>query len=621
MHAPPLAAGALALTCFLSAAPLGAQEPAEADPEAARAWIARHAIPLTTVRAGHGLADLEPLRRVIGDARIVALGEATHGTKEFFQLKHRMLEFLVGELGFDVFAIEASLPEAMDVNRYVLTGEGDPARALAGLDSWAWNTEEVLELIHWMRRYNANPQHTRKVRFYGFDMQFAPRAARVTLDYLRRVDTATVAASAEAALEPLTNPFLDPDVAFRWPLERRRALLESVRGLAAAFEERRSDYTARSSPGEWDLVRRHLHVLEQALEMRVAARGREPSAIRDAGLVRDSAMAANVAWLLEREGPDSKAVLWAHNLHVATQPGLMGGYLRRTFGEQLRVIGFAFDRGEFQAQDAAAEGKLRDFRVGAAPDGTLDAQLAAAGLELAALDLRAVPPSGPVADWFQTTRRMRSVAGIYADGWGWWPGRVAEAYDALLFVRETSAARPNPSGRPTEPVRLAAPANLDFELGEPRQPPRDWLSPSGIMGMEWEVVLTGQDARQGDQAVVIRRAADGGGYGETYGALEQRIDPTPWRGRCVTLRASVRVAPSAPSTRAFLWLEVTHRSDRRTVPVFYENMADRPITAYEWREYEITADVPEDADAIAFGLAAVGSGPVWLDAVSLTEEC
>ena len=79
-----------------------------------------------------------PLVDMVGDAHLVALGEATHGTREFFQLKHRILELLVRERGFNVFAIEATMPEAFAVNDYVLTGRGDPAKALAGLYFWTW---------------------------------------------------------------------------------------------------------------------------------------------------------------------------------------------------------------------------------------------------------------------------------------------------------------------------------------------------------------------------------------------------------------------------------------------------------------------------------------------------
>jgi erythromycin esterase-like protein len=76
------------------------------------AWMKANAVPLTTVVAGNGFADMRPLAKLIGNARIVALGEATHGSREFFQLKHRMLEFLATEMGFTIFSIEANMPEA-----------------------------------------------------------------------------------------------------------------------------------------------------------------------------------------------------------------------------------------------------------------------------------------------------------------------------------------------------------------------------------------------------------------------------------------------------------------------------------------------------------------------------
>lgn len=102
-------------------------------PEAVIDWLRANAIPLNTVEAEHGFSDMQPLKAVVGNARIVALGEATHGTREFFQLKHRMLEFLVTEMGFNIFAMEANMPEAQAINQFVLEGRGDPAAALAGL--------------------------------------------------------------------------------------------------------------------------------------------------------------------------------------------------------------------------------------------------------------------------------------------------------------------------------------------------------------------------------------------------------------------------------------------------------------------------------------------------------
>ncbi|MER7541083.1 hypothetical protein ABTX77_41010 [Streptomyces sp. NPDC097704] len=96
-------------------------------------WLARTALPLTGVTAGASTADLQPLKSVLDGARAVGLGEATHGTREFFRLKHRLLEFLVTELGCTVLAMEASASAGPAVDAYVRHGVGDAAQVLAGL--------------------------------------------------------------------------------------------------------------------------------------------------------------------------------------------------------------------------------------------------------------------------------------------------------------------------------------------------------------------------------------------------------------------------------------------------------------------------------------------------------
>ena len=138
-------------------------------PQAVIDWVRANAIPLKTVEAGNGFEDMRPLGKTIGDARIVALGEATHGTREFFQLKHRMVEYLATELGFSVFAIEANMPEAYRVNDFIENGTGDPKKLLKGMYFWTWDTQEVLDMILWMRKFNQSGRG--HIRFAGFDMQ------------------------------------------------------------------------------------------------------------------------------------------------------------------------------------------------------------------------------------------------------------------------------------------------------------------------------------------------------------------------------------------------------------------------------------------------------------------
>jgi erythromycin esterase-like protein len=149
-------------------------------------WLRGRAVRLQSVEARHGFADMQPLKKIVGNARIVSLGEATHGTREFFQLKHRMLEFLATEMGFTIFSIEANMPEAYRLNDYVLTGRGDPAQLLQGMYFWTWNTEEVLDMIRWMREFNASGRG--RVEFTGYDMQTPDVAAQIARDFIAKYE-------------------------------------------------------------------------------------------------------------------------------------------------------------------------------------------------------------------------------------------------------------------------------------------------------------------------------------------------------------------------------------------------------------------------------------------------
>ena len=149
-------------------------------------WLKANAVPFATDRAGHGFDDLKPLKAAIGEAHIVSLGEATHGTAEFFRMKHRLTEFLASEMGFTVFAIEASTPEAFRLNDYVLHGKGDPKELIRGMYFWTWNTEEVLDMVLWMRAFNESGKG--RIEFLGFDMQEPKVAAANVRSFVEKSD-------------------------------------------------------------------------------------------------------------------------------------------------------------------------------------------------------------------------------------------------------------------------------------------------------------------------------------------------------------------------------------------------------------------------------------------------
>jgi erythromycin esterase len=170
---------------------------------------------------------MAPLRARLKDARIVAMGEATHGTREFQQIKVQMFRYLVENLGFTVFGLETNWPESLAVNDYVLGGDVDPT---AGLGFLWWQTEDMFALLRWMRQYNQDTAHTRKLKFYGFDMQIPGLAESNVRDYLRRVDPDSVDAAARV-------------------FEVRTA--ESLDVLLRRFDERKSEWVRRSSGQDW----------------------------------------------------------------------------------------------------------------------------------------------------------------------------------------------------------------------------------------------------------------------------------------------------------------------------------------------------------------------------------
>jgi erythromycin esterase-like protein len=173
---------------LLLIAPARAQDPGP--------WLKEHGVAFETVEAGHGLDDLMPLKEMIGDARIVSLGESTHGSKEIFQMKHRLVEFLATEMGFTIFSIEASMPESYRVNEYVLHGRGDPRKLIRGMYFWTWSTNEVLAMVEWMRAFNAAGKGP--IHFTGFDMQTPDVAARIVTEFVRKVDPDSAESYVEA---------------------------------------------------------------------------------------------------------------------------------------------------------------------------------------------------------------------------------------------------------------------------------------------------------------------------------------------------------------------------------------------------------------------------------------
>ncbi len=426
------------LLLFLLSAPLEARRRSVRSPSpddesklTTAEWLARHAIAFATDQPETGFDDLRGLSTIVGNARIVSLGEATHGTREFFRMKHRVLEYLVENMGFTVFAIEAALPECDAINDYVLNGTGDAATALAGQHFWTWNTDEVLDMIVWMRNYNLRRGAKPPVSFRGFDMQFSEVALTKAKAYLERIDpsgAATITAkwNCWAPYSGNLGNYLSQSSTVRGQC---RADLETA---YADFEAKRADYVSRSSASEFEQMLHYARVIVQH-EQHVAA-GRTQQ-------VRDPLMAENVAWFANVLHAGEKLVLWAHNYHVSVQPITMGGHLRELFpGEQMVIFGFAFDHGSF---NAVTGGSLTASSVTPFPSG-FDPLFRSIGLPRWTADFRNIA-STEARQYFATRHTMWSIGagfeqtpvlGFYREG-----ATLPATYDAIIWFAETTPSR------------------------------------------------------------------------------------------------------------------------------------------------------------------------------------
>jgi erythromycin esterase len=424
-------------SCGSSSTPHGQDTPSHADVLAgASAWLHDAAVPFDRVDPADNLDDLEPLRRIVGDARIVSLGEATHGTREFFQMKHRILRFLVERMGFTAFAIEATWPEANRLDRYVRTGEGDPAVLLSGLYFWTWNTDEVLQMIQWMRHHN---QSGGSVGFYGFDMQFPGMAIDNVARFVAAVDGG---ASAEFAQRYECLARYANDAAGRSPspgysaqaVAYRDACLQDLRWVHDTLLSRRAPYEAASSPAAW------ARVVQSA---RVAVQYEEMSSNRRS---RDLAMADNAKWILDQLPAGGKIVLWAHNGHVSTSSSAtMGWALREMFGQAMVVMGFSFAQGTFNAvgMSGSTYTPLGPHTVSGPKYDSYEEYFFASAMPRFFLDLRNRSTMSDTPSWVSGPRNALSIGAVYADATPdayYYSARLPVEYDVVIYLDRTTAS-------------------------------------------------------------------------------------------------------------------------------------------------------------------------------------
>ena len=411
-------------------------------PATAVTWLRDHGMPFTSIDDTVDFTDLRPLLGMVKDAPLVGIGEATHGTHEFAAMKARLVRFLITEMGFTTFALEAGFPECERIDAYVNGGAGDPADLLRGLGVWPWRIAELCDLIDWCRSYNAARGIAPHIHFRGFDMQTIDLARANVLTFLHTIDAdAATVAGARYRLPAVGRPGQSTMATLlaASPAEQD-AYLAAVRSVYDDFAASRGRYVATMPPEQVAAALQNARVVVQGVDF-IAAFARKQYG------VRDTYMAENVGWLIDQAGPGSKLVLWAHNEHIGATPAVtdvpgavtasMGVYLRGRYGGRYLPVGQTFYAGECNA----VEGTLTAVTVPPPPPESYEAAIWRTGQPRLLFDLRGVQPTGAGTAWLAGPHLFHSIGASYdeASPDRYYSGvRLAEKFDVLFYSEHST---------------------------------------------------------------------------------------------------------------------------------------------------------------------------------------
>ena len=435
--------------------------------DALQQWIASHAVVVRSIDAAdQDFSDLEPLLGAIGNARVVQLGEPSHGAGGSFAAKVRLIEFLHRRMGFDVVVWESGL-YSLRLTEAALRGGEDAARAARRGIFPVWSaTEEARPLFEYARMSQAT---TRPLEMAGFDVQLTGEGALERLSADLKVFVSGLHATAlRTRCERLVDELL-AQWDRRWPQRPRdgEAFATAADRLLAAILEHRAAFEAAHGAREVAFMHRVVEnfrdfgICMHELLPNMDKNGAEAQALRNKSWNRrDAGNAQNLRWLIDTYYAGRKLVVWAHNghimnahyaadwmkLHEQPQPdGMqpMGAYLSEWFGDEVYSIGFTAFGGEDRmvTVDSAA------LAVPQPGDETLEHRLHALGKPYVFLDLRNLDG--------QPQHALRKPQTMYVRGYrSETVADITRIYDALFFIdRMAPAALIEPLADPQPGIR------------------------------------------------------------------------------------------------------------------------------------------------------------------------
>jgi erythromycin esterase-like protein len=425
------------------------------------------AIRAAAVPLDGGPRDYDALLDLVGDARFVLLGEATHGTHEFYEERARITRRLIEEKGFHAVAVEADWPDAYRVNRYV-RGEGEDGDAHAALSgfqrfpNWMWRNTDVAGFVEWLRGHNrqqaagAKTGDGRQVGFYGLDLYSLFTSLREVLAYLDKVDP-QAAKLARERYSCFDHYYEDSQhYGYSANMNLSASCEEGVIEQLHQLQRRAFEYSQKDGSADaFFYAQQNARLVKNAEEYyRTMFRGRISS-----WNLRDSHMAETLDALaqhLSKDGEPAKIVVWEHNSHIgdarATEVGELGEWnvgelARKAYDGDTRLIGFSTYEG-FVTAASEWDGPAEHKRVRPGMPGSYEELLHTTGIERFLLPLRG---DNPAREALMQRRLERAIGVIYLPRTErqshYFSAQMAVQFDAVIHIDRTTAVTPlDPGG-------------------------------------------------------------------------------------------------------------------------------------------------------------------------------
>lgn len=442
---------------------------------------------IETTKAGNGFEDLQSLKEIVKDKNIIGLGESTRGAREFYEMKHRMIEYLVEELDYRAIAIDKEFADVKVVNDYIQNGESTLDEAIWALRNynWAptreddgrseivahaylasWTTTELTDMLNWMKDYNEKLPGEDKIRFYGINIELPEKSIDDLFAYLDIVDVTT----ADQYRNRLSDLAIIHGFKIKYPTSRPLGLfIGMMEELEKSFKENKDVYIDMTSEVEYALAEQDLNIIFQWINY---SDTNLQTGTTDALHLREYYMSENIKWILEFEktlgNNKGKILIWGHNESIAKKSNFlktMGEYLKEIYGDDYYTIGMDFYEGRFRAFGVDIWGNpmsnyLAKFNIKSSPKKTLVYELEKTGIPISFLDFQTSLDNEKINNFLSSQQAIHNIGIMY-------PGKYAphrylvdvlkrysniipkDTYDGFVFIKEITETTGVYDGRDT----------------------------------------------------------------------------------------------------------------------------------------------------------------------------